>query len=215
MRRSVAILAAVAWLLVPLAAQQTRLTEGQIKAAEVEMPELVKLLELKPGMTVADIGAGFGAWTVRFAKVLGPSGRVYATDIGAPQLAALREYVQKEGLTNVTVLEGAADSTNLPAGCCDAILIRDAYHHLTQPEPIIRSIAAALKPGGRLAVIDFPPREKSDLPAGVPKDRGGHGVPPAVIVKEVGALLSHVQTIDKWAAGSEPASLFLVLFRKK
>lgn len=215
MRRSVAMLAAVAWLFVPVAAQQTQLTEGQIKTAELEMPELVKLLELKPGMTVADIGAGFGAWTVRFAKIVGPSGRVYATDIGAAQLAALREYTKKEGLTNVTVLEGAPDSTNLPAGCCDAILIRDAYHHLTQPEPIIKSVAAALKPGGRFAVIDFPPRAKSELPAGVPKDRGGHGVPPAVVEKEVGGVLAHVQTIDKWVSGSEPASLFLVLFRKK
>ena len=215
MRRCLAVLAAMTWLLVPVAAQQTRLTEGQIKAAEAEMPELVKLLELKPGMTVADIGAGFGAWTVRFAKVVGPSGRVYATDIGTAQLAALREYTQREGLTNVTVLEGALDSTNLPAGCCDAILIRDAYHHLTQPEPIVKSVASALKPGGRFAVIDFPPRANSELPAGVPKDRGGHGVPPAVIIQEVGAVLTHAQTIDKWVAGSEPASLFLVLFRKK
>jgi predicted methyltransferase len=79
-------------LFVPVAAQQTALTEEQIKAAELELPELTKLLNLKPGMTVADVGAGFGAWTVRFAKVLGPSGRVYATDIGAPQLAALRDY---------------------------------------------------------------------------------------------------------------------------
>ena len=187
---------------------------GADSTAEREVPELVKLLELKPGMTLADVGAGFGAWTVLFAKVLGPSGRVYATDIGAQQLAAIREYAQKEGLTNVTVLEGAANSSNLPALCCDAILIRDAYHHLTQPEDIIKSFAAALKPGGRLAVIDFPPRAKSSLPAGVPENRGGHGVPSAVVEKEVGAALTHVRTLPTWMDGSEPASLFLVLFRK-
>ncbi len=118
-------------LLASLAAQQTQLTDGQLKAAAVEMPELVKLFDLKPGMTVADVGAGFGAWTMEFAKIVGPSGRVYATDIGAAQLAALREAAKKHG--NVMVVEGAPQSTNLPAACCDAILIRDAYHHLTEP----------------------------------------------------------------------------------
>lgn len=201
-------------LVAPVHAQQTALTEGQIKAAELEMPELAKLFELKPGMTVADVGAGFGAWTVRFAKVVGPSGRVYATDIGATQLAALRETVKRDGLTNVTVIEGAADSTNLPALCCEAILIRDAYHHLTQPAAMIKSLAAALKPNGRLAVIDFPPRPKTDVPAGVPADRLGHGVPPEVVQREVSGVLAHVRTVAAWAPGSEPASLYLVLFRK-
>ena len=198
----------------PAAAQQTSLTEGQLKAAELEMPELTKLLELKPGMTVADVGAGFGAWTMRFSKLVGPSGRVYATDIGAAQLAALRESVKRDGLANVTVLEGAVDSTNLPAQCCDAILIRDAYHHLTQPAAIVKSLAAALKPGGRLAVIDFPPRPKTDVPSGVPADRLGHGVPPEVVQREVSDAMTHVRTISAWAPGSEPASLYLVLFRK-
>ena len=196
------------------AAQQTALTDDQIKSADAEVPQLVELLELKPGMTVADVGAGFGAWTMRFARALGPAGRVYATDIGAAQLAALRDVTQRERLNNVTVIEGAVNSTNLPALCCDAILIRDAYHHLTQPEAVIRSLAASLKPGGRLAVIDFPPRPKSEVPAGVPANRGGHGVPPDVVQGEVGTVLTHVRTITAWSSTSQPASLFLVLFRK-
>lgn len=195
-------------------AQQTALTDAQIKSADVEVPRLIELLELKPGMTVADVGAGFGAWTMRFARELGPTGRVYATDIGAAQLAALRDVIQRERLNNVTVIEGAVNSTNLPALCCDAILIRDAYHHLTQPEAVTRSLAASLKPGGRLAVIDFPPRPNSEVPAGVPANRGGHGVPPAVVEREVGSVLEHVRTITAWSAASEPASLYLVLFRK-
>ena len=214
MRRVTGTLVLVFLLFLSVAAQQTGLTEGQIKAAELELPELAKLFELKPGMTVADVGAGFGAWTVRFAKVVGPAGRVYATDIGAAQLAALRDGAQREGLANVTVLEGAADTTNLPALCCDAILIRDAYHHLTQPGAIVKSLAAALKPGGRLAVIDFPPRAKSEVPTGVPADRLGHGVPPEVVQREVGAVLTHVRTISKWVPDSQPADLYLVLFRK-
>jgi ubiquinone/menaquinone biosynthesis C-methylase UbiE len=214
MRRVIGTLVFVLLLFISAGAQQTGLTEGQIKTAELEMPELVKLFELRPGMTVADVGAGFGAWTVRFSKVVGPSGRVYSTDIGAAQLAALRDAAQREGLTNVTVLEGAVDATNLPALCCDAILIRDAYHHLTQPAAIVKSLAAALKPGGRLAVIDFPPRPSSEIPSGVPADRLGHGVPPEVVQREVGLELTHVRTISDWVPGSQPASLYLVLFRK-
>jgi len=197
------VLLAVA--LAPVAAQQTGLTEAMTASAEVEIPQFMDLLALKPGMTVADVGAGFGAWTARFSQALGPSGKVYANDVGAQQLAFLRERVQREKLTNVTVLEGAPGSTNLPAGCCDAILIRDAYHHLTQPADIIRSFAAALKPGGRLAVVDFPPRPNTDVPA---------GVPPEVVVQEVSASFTHVRTIEGWAPKSQPPMLFLALFRK-
>jgi precorrin-6B methylase 2 len=214
MTRAAASIGLVLLLLGDAAAQQTALTDAQIKAAELEVPQLVEVLALKPGMTVADVGAGFGAWTMRFARWIGPSGRVYATDIGAAQLTALREVLQREGLTNVTVLEGAPGATNLPALCCDAILIRDAYHHLTQPEDIVRSLAASLKPGGRLAVIDFPPRPNTEVPPGVPTNRGGHGVPPEVVQREGSAALTYVRTISSWAPNSQPASLYLVLFRK-
>lgn len=214
MKRLLLVVALVAAGFAHLAAQQTGLTEGQIKTAAAELPRLVELMELKPGMNIADVGAGFGAWTMAFARWTGPSGRVYSTDVGAAQLASLRESMKRENLTNVTVIEGAADTTNLPPLCCDAILIRDAYHHLTSPGDIIRSFAASLKPGGRLAIIDFPPRANSEVPAGVPTNRGGHGVPPEVVEREVGAVLTHVRTIANFSPDSQPASLFLVLFRK-
>jgi precorrin-6B methylase 2 len=213
-KRIIVVVAALVLLPWTAATQQTGLTEAQIKQAEVEIPQLVKLLELQPGMTAADVGAGFGAWTTRLSRWIGPAGRVYATDIGGPQLAALRASIDKEGLTNVTVLEGAVNSTNLPALCCDAILVRDAYHHLTQPEAIVRSLAAALKPGGRLAVIDFPPRPNTEVPEGVPANRRGHGVPTEVVIGEVGAVLTHLRTVPEWSAPSQPPSLYLVLFRK-
>jgi cyclopropane fatty-acyl-phospholipid synthase-like methyltransferase len=209
-----AALAVVLLLWSAAAAQQTGLTDAQIKTAGIEVPRLIELLELKPGMTVADVGAGFGAWTMGFARALGPSGRVYATDVGAAQLAALRDIGARERLSNVTVIEGAVESTNLPALCCDAILVRDAFHHFTRPEAMISSLAASLKPGGRLAVIDFPPRPNSEVPSGVPANRGGHGVPPEVVEREIGAALPHVRTIPDWSSSSQPASLFLVLFRK-
>ena len=221
MRRIVIAVALTLAMAAPLAAQQQPgpdggATEAQLRSAEVEVPRLVKLFELEPGMTVADVGAGFGAWTIALSRSVGPTGRVYTSDIGEQQLAALRQaVVAREPLTNVTVVEGAERSTNLPAGCCEAILIRDAYHHLTQPGDIIRSLAAALKPGGRLAVIDFPPRPDSDVPTGVPANRGGHGVPPDVVIAEVTAAgLTRLSTNTAWSAGSQPASLFLVLFQK-
>jgi cyclopropane fatty-acyl-phospholipid synthase-like methyltransferase len=214
LKRTAATLAVGLVACATLAAQQTRLTEEQIKSAEIEVPQLVELLALKPGMSVADVGAGFGAWTMRLAREVGPSGRVYATELGAPQLAALREIPKRERLDNVTVIEGGVSTTNLPPACCDAILVRDAYHHFTQPEAMIKSLAAALEPGGRLAVIDFPPRANSEVPAGVPANRRGHGIPSEIVAREVGGVLTHVKTLADWAPTSQPSSLFLVLFRK-
>jgi len=194
---------------------QQGLTDEQLKAAASEVPRLVDLLQLKPGMALADIGAGFGAWTMAFAKVLGPTGQVFATDIGERQLATIRESAKSQGLTNVTVVEGAERSTNLPAACCNAILIRDAYHHLTEPNDVLRSMAAALKPGGQLAVIDFPPRPNTEVPQGVPANRGGHGVPPDVVISEVTAAGFTSISVDKaWGTGNAQSPLFLLIFRK-
>jgi precorrin-6B methylase 2 len=185
----------------------------EMKQAEHDVPLLVDVLQLKPGMIVADVGAGGGAMSVVFAKWIGPSGRVYATDLGANQLKMIRAAVDREQLTNVTVVEGASASTNLPAACCDAIFMRDVYHHIVETEAFDKSLLAALKPGGRLAVIDFVPRPGSPLPAGVDPNRGGHGIPSAVVTTEIAASgLAHVQTIDKWPPGSD--DYFLVLFRK-
>jgi len=219
MRRVATVPVLVLLLFTSLVAQQPQgqqgLTEAMIKSAAIEVPRLVELLGLTPGTTIADVGAGFGAWTVAFGKWTGASGRVYATDIGEKQLAFLRGYTKKEGLSNVTVLAGAPHSTNLPANCCDAVLIRDAYHHLSQPQDILKSMADALKPGGRLAVIDFPPRPNSEVPAGVPANRRGHGVPPDIIVEEAKAAgFATVSMNQQWSAQSQPADLFLLVFRK-
>lgn len=183
------------------------------RQAEAEVPRLVEVLELKPGMVVADVGAGGGAMTVVLGRWLTPSGRVFATDISARQVATIREYAKSEGLANVTVLEGAEASTNLPPACCDAIFMRDVYHHITQPEDFNKSLAAALKAGGRLAVIDFLARPGSRPSGGVNPNRGGHGIPPAIVVSEVSeAGLTHVETADHWP--DDGAGMFLVLFRK-
>ena len=180
-----------------------------------EVPQLAELLVLKPGMIVADIGAGGGAMSVGMAKWLGPTGRVYATDIRAEQLAEIRAAVAQDALSNVVVLEGAESSTNLPSECCDAIFLRDVYHHLTRPHDFDVSLLTALKPGGRLAIIDFPPEQGSSLPAGVPDDRGGHGIPTSIVVAEVTrAGFRHVRTMLRWPPDDDRNMLFLVMFEK-
>ena len=183
------------------------------RQAESDLPHLVEALDLRPGMTVADVGSGGGAVTVVLGK-WNTSGRVFATDITERGLRLTREYAKKEGLTNVTVIEGAAGATNLPDACCDAIFMRDVYHHITEVDSFNRSLMASLKPGGRLAIIDFRPDKGSKLPAGVPANREGHGVPIPVVEAELKAAgFTHVKTVDKWPP-DDKNPLFLVLFRK-
>jgi predicted methyltransferase len=179
------------------------------KRAEQDAPRLVEVLELKPGMTVADVGTGGGAMAVVLGHWIG-SGRVVATDVTEHALRLTREYVKKEGLTNVTVIEGAEASTNLPPSCCEAIFLRNVYHHITAVDAFNRSLFESLKPGGRLAVIDFVPDAGSKLPDGVPANRGGHGIPPSVVIEEMKqAGLTYVRTIDRFDGVA-----FLTLFRK-
>jgi SAM-dependent methyltransferase len=183
------------------------------KQAESDLPHLVEALELKPGMTVADVGSGGGAVTVVLGK-WNATGRVFATDITERGLRLTREYAKREGLTNVTVIEGAAGATNLPDACCDAIFMRDVYHHITDVPSFNKSLMASLKPGGRLAIIDFRPDKGSKLPAGVPANREGHGILPPIVESELtGAGFTHVKTVDKWPP-DDKNPLFLVLFRK-
>lgn len=184
------------------------------KQAEIDLPHLVEALELKPGMTVADVGSGGGAMTVVLGHWIG-NGRVFATDVTERALRSTREYAKKEGLTNVTVIEGAEAATNLPDGCCDAIFLRNVYHHITAVDAFTRSLVASLKPGGRLAIIDFEDRKggPSRIPKGVPANRGGHGIPPGIVVEELTAVgLTHVRTVEKWPSGDVT---FLALFRKQ
>lgn len=210
-RFAVVVVASIA----PLAAQQ-RASPQELKQAAIEVPQLAELLELKPGMTVADVGAGFGGMTIVLSDWLGPQGRLYATDITPHALSALRSEVSERRLTNVTVIEGGAASTNLPPACCDAIFLRDVYHHIASVEEFNRSLHASLKPTGRLAVIDFAPEAGSELPAGVPVNREGHGIRPELVVEEVSAKgFTHVRTLPVWPPEGIKGGLFLVVFRKE
>jgi predicted methyltransferase len=210
------LVAIVAVFGVTLTAQEpdARQVAQERAQAELDAPKLIDVLELEPGMTVADIGAGGGAMTVVLGKWIG-TGRVYATDITERALRLTREYAKREGLSNVTVIEGAAAATNLPPACCDALFLRHVYHHISDAAAFNKSLYASLKPGGRLAIIDFVPTRGSRLPQGVPANRGGHGIPPSIVIEEMKAAgFSHVRTIDTWPPGDKEPDYFLTLFKK-
>jgi ubiquinone/menaquinone biosynthesis C-methylase UbiE len=203
MRRSVA-----PWLALLLVSAASILRADDAAQAA----KLFELLELKPGMAIADIGAGSGEMTVLMAARLGPSGKVFATDINEDRLKEIRAAAAHDRLDNVVVLEGAERETNLPLGCCDAIFIRHVYHHFPDPGAMNRSLLASLKPGGRLAIIDFVPRKGSELPNGAPASRGGHGITSDMLRDEVVAAgFTAGETVDHWDGSN---GVYLVVFRK-
>jgi ubiquinone/menaquinone biosynthesis C-methylase UbiE len=184
------------------------------KAAEIE--KLAPLMDLKAGSLVAEIGAGNGAVSVAAGQKVGPAGHVYATEIDQRQLAKIRKSVAKSGLANVTVVEAKEDDTGLPAGCCDAIFMIGVYHHITRPAPTDASIFRALRPGGRLVIVDFRPTLWLWLftPKGIPANRGGHGIPEDVLEGELSqAGFQPLETFDHWG-DSWFLSNYCVVYRK-
>ncbi|MDO8902905.1 MAG: class I SAM-dependent methyltransferase [Phenylobacterium sp.] len=138
-------------------------------------PAIVASLDLRPGMVVADVGAGTGAYLKPLAEAVGADGHVYAVDISAPFAAYMRDRVEREGLGNVSVVLSRVDSPTLPPNAVDAILVVNTFHHFEAPEAMLAHFKAALKPGGQLAIVDF------DLAHGhaghqevVALDRAGH-----------------------------------------
>jgi len=130
-----------------------------------QLPDrVIAALHLKRGQIVADIGAGTGYFSVRLAKS-GAALKVYAVDIEPSMVSYLRERAAKEGLNNVTAVQAAADQPNLPEPV-DLILIVDTYHHIGDRETYFRKLSKLIKPGGRVAIIDFKP----DSPEGPPKE---------------------------------------------
>ena len=125
--------------------------------------EVITALALKPEAAVADLGAGTGYFAARLAKML-PSGTIYAVDVEADMVRYLAERAKREGLKNVKPVAGLPDDPRLPEKV-DLILLVDVYHHIEQRERYFRRLTDSLKPGGRIAVIDF----RLDSPEGPPK----------------------------------------------
>lgn len=122
---------------------------------EEEPSKALAVLDIRPGQVVADVGAGSGYYTVRLAQRVGASGQVFATDIQPQMLTLLRQRVARERLTQVEVVQATATESGLPQGQLDLILMVDVYHELARPQAVLRQLRAALKPDGRLVLIEF------------------------------------------------------------
>lgn len=115
-------------------------------------------LGVKSGSVVADVGCGRGYFTFKLAERVGPQGKVYAEDLKEDELAEIREKAKKQGLTQIETISGAPDDPKLPAATLDVAMLVDSYHEMHDYDAILASIFRALKPGGRLAMIDGVPQ---------------------------------------------------------
>ncbi len=121
-----------------------------------EHPEVaLDAIGIKPGMVVADIGAGTGYMTLRLAKRVAPGGKVYAVDVQPEMLRRLRQNAEKAKLTNIETVLGTESDPKLPPSALDLILLVDVYHEFSQPQRMLRSMREELKPSGRLVLLEY------------------------------------------------------------
>ena len=125
------------------------------RAMEEQPDKALEALDLKPGMTVADIGAGTGYMSLRMAKRVGPSGKVYANDLQPEMLRLLRENAAHAQLTNIETVLGTESDPKLPKAQLDLVLLVDVYHEFSQPQTMLQKIREALKPDGRLVLLEY------------------------------------------------------------
>ncbi|HUI55227.1 MAG TPA: methyltransferase domain-containing protein [Bryobacteraceae bacterium] len=173
MRRIAICVLALAWGLAAQVAQQANSayataagregiarTLGSPNRDEQEKPrELVQAMGLQPGMTVADVGTGIGYMLPFLSQRVGPNGHVIAEDIFDDFLTAAKQVAENQGLKNVTFVKGAETDPNLPEGQVDMELVLDAYHHFNYPEKMLAALHKALRPDGKLVIVEYYKRE--------------------------------------------------------
>src|SRR5262245_5816483 len=175
------------------------------RAAWQKPERVIAALGLRRGRVVAEIGSGPGYFTLRLARAVGPSGRVYAVDPEPAMLEALRERLARSGLRNVTPILGLPDDPLLPPASCDLVLIVNAYHHFADGRVLLRCLTSALRPRGRVVNVDWAPRE---TPVGPPLER--RVAPDAFLREARRAGLSLIRARDLL-----PHQYFLVLERAR
>lgn len=153
----------------------SRSTEATRDANE-EAQQLARLMQLRPGMVVGDIGAGAGYHTVRLSELVGPSGTVVAQDVREDYLTGLAKRVQQLKLTNVKMALGEPHDPRLPPATLDAAVLVHMYHEIAEPYAFLYNLVPALKPGARVGVVDL------DRPT--PQ----HGTPPELLRCELAAV---------------------------
>jgi SAM-dependent methyltransferase len=166
-----------------------------------EVARLTQLAGVREGQTIGEIGAGGGRFSLALAQAVGARGRVYASELAGPTYEALSG--RAAGASNLTVVKAERESTNLPDACCDLLLLRNVYHHVTNPEQFLTSVKRALRPGGRVIVIDFEPGAlwfHGGRPGDASERRPGHGVSQAAAAAEFEAAGFRVETSQpRWS----------------
>lgn len=125
------------------------------RVQEEEPDAALDALKLVPGSTVADVGAGSGYMTVKMARRVGPTGKVYGNDIQPQMLSILRQRLDREKISNVELVLGTYDDPRLPADTIDLILMVDVYHEFSEPQKMLRRMRESLKTGGRLVLLEY------------------------------------------------------------
>jgi predicted methyltransferase len=147
-----------------------------------EDPErALDLIGLTPGLVVADVGAGSGYMTVRLARRVGPTGKVYANDLQPAMLQVLQGKVNEQHLANVAPVQGTETDAGLPEGAIDLVLMVDVYHEMWHPQEMLKSLRKSLKPNGRLVLLEYR-KEDPSIPI-----RFEHKMSVAEVRTEVGA----------------------------
>lgn len=125
------------------------------REAEEQPTRALQIINVVPGSVAADIGAGSGYFTERLARLVGPTGRVYATDIQQGMLDLIEQRLQRSRIANVTVILGEPSNPRLPDAAIDLALMVDVYHELSAPQTVLGHIRKALKPNGRLVLLEY------------------------------------------------------------
>ncbi len=205
-RRVAHVLLSIAWIVLAAGsivlaasdswAQETRhgrlfppkdlgLLEGADRETWQKPDRIMDALGIGDGSVVADLGAGGGWFTVRLARRVGPNGLVYAEDVQQEMIAAIKRRVGREGLTNVRTVLGTAEDPGLPPSSVDAILIVGTYYELPDPVKLLANAARALRPHGRIGIVDFkkdgsggpgPPLEERLDPEAIVRDAEAAGL---------------------------------------
>jgi SAM-dependent methyltransferase len=177
LRRTCSVLLVI--LFVPAAAS------AQQPGSSIATERIFEAIGVRQGMTVCEIGAGDGELSIAAARLVGPNGRVYSSELGDDRVKSLQTKIAGSGEAQITVVSGDPVRTNFPDAGCGALFMRNVYHHFADPAAMDASIATALEPGGRVAIVDFTPPGKEALrPADRGKD-GMHGVSPKSVSREM------------------------------
>jgi predicted methyltransferase len=167
------------------------LLEGPDRAEWQKPDQIMDALGIADGAAVADIGAGAGWFTIRLARRVGPNGIVYAQDVQRQMLDAIRRRVSREGLRNVQTRLGVGSNPNLPAGTLDAVLVVDVYPEVEDRITFLRNLAASLKPGGRIGIVNYKPGDGGPGPAPTEGVRVGQAAVEADAARAGLRVLSH------------------------